>query len=88
VVIAPGGGAACVVANIGPTLVLIFASVLSAQRSKVARSRVELFEQIRRDRRASGLSIRDWWRSIICTAGRCARRAGKRSADAEEDVSA
>jgi transcriptional regulator with XRE-family HTH domain len=33
--------------------------MLSAWRSKVARSRVELFERIRRDRRVEGLSIRD-----------------------------
>jgi transposase len=48
-----------VVANSGPTLDLIFMSLLSAWRSGMARSRVELFEQIRRDQRASGLSIRE-----------------------------
>jgi transposase len=48
-----------VVANIGPTLVRIFSSVLSAWRSEVARSKVELFEQIRRDSRGGRLSIRE-----------------------------
>jgi transposase len=48
-----------VVANIGPTLVRIFSSVLSAWRSEVARSKVELFEQIRRDSRDERLSIRE-----------------------------
>jgi transposase len=48
-----------VVANIGPTLVRIFSSVLSAWRSEVARSKVELFEQIRRDSRDQQLSIRE-----------------------------
>jgi transposase len=48
-----------VVANFGPTLVLIFTSLLSAWRSGMGRSRVELFEQIRRDQRAGGSSIRE-----------------------------
>ena len=48
-----------VVANFGPALVLIFSSLLPAWRSGMARSRVELFEQIRRDRRAGGSSIRE-----------------------------
>jgi transposase len=47
-----------VVANVGPTLVRIFTSS-SVWRSEVARSRVELFETIRRDRRLEGLSIRE-----------------------------
>src|SRR6059058_3794103 len=58
VVTALGGGRR-VVANSGPTLVLIFTSLLSAWRSGMARSRVELFEQIRRARRAGGSSIRE-----------------------------
>jgi len=37
----------------------IFTSELSAWRAEMARSRVELFEQIRRDRRVEGLSIRE-----------------------------
>jgi len=48
-----------VVANFGPTLVLIFTSLLPAWRLGMARSRVELFEQIRRDRRTGGSSIRE-----------------------------
>ena len=48
-----------VVANFGPALVLIFSSLLPAWRSGMARSRVELFEQIRRDRRAGESSIRE-----------------------------
>jgi Glucose-6-phosphate dehydrogenase, C-terminal domain len=47
------------VANSGPTLDLIVTSLLSAWRSGMARSRVELFEQIRRDWRAGGSSIRE-----------------------------
>jgi transposase len=48
-----------VVANCGSTLDLIVTSLLSAWRSGMARSRVELFEQIRRDWRAGGSSIRE-----------------------------
>jgi hypothetical protein len=48
-----------VVANSGPTLDLIVTSLLPAWRSGMARSRVELFEQIRRDWRAGGSSIRE-----------------------------
>jgi transposase len=48
-----------VVANFGPTLDLIVTSLLSAWRSEMARSRVELFEQIRRDWRTGGSSIRE-----------------------------
>jgi transposase len=48
-----------VVANVGPALDLIVTSLLSAWRSGMARSRVELFEQIRRDWRAGGISIRE-----------------------------
>ncbi len=59
VVISPGRVGRRVVANFGPTLDLIVTSLLSAWRSGMARSRVELFEQIRRDRRAGGLSIRE-----------------------------
>jgi transposase len=59
VVISPGGVGRRVVANIGPTLDLIITSLLSAWRSGMARSRVELFEQIRRDWRAGGSSIRE-----------------------------
>jgi transposase len=59
VVISPDGVGRRVVANFGPTLDLIVTSLLSAWRSGMARSRVELFEQIRRDRRADGLSIRE-----------------------------
>src|SRR5690348_4851075 len=40
-------------------MVLILTSLLPAWRSGMARSRVELFEQIRRDERAGGLSIRE-----------------------------
>jgi transposase len=48
-----------VVANFGPALDLIVTSLLSAWRSGMARSRVELFEQIRRDWRAGGTSVRE-----------------------------
>jgi transposase len=48
-----------VVANYGPTLDLIVTSLLPAWRSGMARSRVELFEQIRRDWRTGGSSIRE-----------------------------
>jgi transposase len=48
-----------VVANSGPTLDLIVTSLLSAWRSGMARSRVELFEQIRREWRAGEVSIRE-----------------------------
>ena len=48
-----------VVANVGPTPVAIFTSGLSAWGSGMARSRVELFEGIRRDRRTEKLSIRE-----------------------------
>jgi hypothetical protein len=57
-------------ANFGPALVLIFASVSSARRSGMARSRVELFEQIRRDQRAGDLRSGSWLGSIMCTGGR------------------
>jgi hypothetical protein len=53
------GGARRVFTNVGPTLGAIFTSGSSAWRLKVMRSRVELFEQIRRDRRIEGLSIRE-----------------------------
>jgi len=53
------GGARRVFTNVGPTLGAIFTSGFSAWRSNVVRSRVELFEQIRRDRRIKGLSIRE-----------------------------
>jgi transposase len=59
VVISPGRVGRRVVANIGPALDLIVTSLLSAWRSEMARSRVELFEQIRRDWRAGGSSIRE-----------------------------
>jgi hypothetical protein len=45
------------VVNSGPTLGLIVTSLLSAWRSGMARSRVQLFEQIRRDWRAGEVSI-------------------------------
>ena len=46
----------------------------------MARSRVELFEQIRRDQRAGGSSIRSWPGGIGAgTGGRCARRWPARS---------
>jgi transposase len=48
-----------VVANCGSTLDLIVTSLLSAWRSGMARSRVELSGQIRRDWRAGGSSIRE-----------------------------
>jgi hypothetical protein len=48
-----------VVTNVGPTLVVIFTSSWLAWRSDEVRSRVELFEQIRRDGRREGLSIRE-----------------------------
>src|SRR5664279_6537233 len=44
---------------LAPPRIRIFTSVSSAWRLGMARSRVELFEQIRRDRRVEGLSIRD-----------------------------
>jgi hypothetical protein len=59
VVISPGRVGRRVVANYGPTLDLIVTSLLSAWRSGMARSRVELFEQIRRDWRAGEVSIRE-----------------------------
>jgi transposase len=59
VVTALAGGVRRVVASFGPTLDLIFTSLLSTWRSGMARSRVELFEQIRRDWRAGGSSIRE-----------------------------
>jgi predicted DNA-binding protein (UPF0251 family) len=55
----PAGGARRVVRMLAPPLAAIFTSGLSAWRSKVVRSRVELFEQIRGDRRIEGLSIRE-----------------------------
>lgn len=48
-----------VVANVGPTPDAISTSMLSSVEVEMARSRVELFEQIRRDRRVEGLSIRE-----------------------------
>jgi hypothetical protein len=45
--------------SVGPTLGAVFTSGLSAWTSKVVRSRVEVFEQIRKDRRIEGLSIRE-----------------------------
>jgi transposase len=59
VVIMPAGGVRRVFTNVGPTLGAIFTSGVSAWRSQVVRSRVELFEQIRRDRRFEDLSIRE-----------------------------
>jgi transposase len=59
VVIMPVGGARRVFTNVGPALGAIFTSDFSAWRSNMVRSRVELFEQIRRDRRIEGLSIRE-----------------------------
>src|SRR5436305_6343949 len=58
VVIIPPGWVRCVVTNVGPTLVQIVSSVVGGEVGQV-RSRVELFEQIRRDRRVEGLSIRE-----------------------------
>ena len=40
----------------------------------MARSRVELFEQIRRDWRAGGHRSGSWRSGIMCTGGRCGRR--------------
>ena len=59
VVISPDGVGRRVVANFGPTLDLIVTSLFSARRSGMARSRAELFEQIGRDWRAGGSSIRE-----------------------------
>jgi hypothetical protein len=39
----------------------------------MARSRVELFEQIRGDRRVEGASIRSWLTVIVCTGARSGR---------------
>ena len=58
-VLMPAGGVRRVFTNIGPTLGAIFTSDFSAWRSQMVRSRVELFEQIRRDRRIEDLSIRE-----------------------------
>src|SRR5437763_10359858 len=44
---------------LAPPWFRIFTSLVSAWRSGMVRSRVELFEQIRRDRRVGGLSIRE-----------------------------
>jgi transposase len=59
VVIASGWVGRRVVSNCGPALDLIVTSLLSAWRSGMARSRVELSGQIRRDGRAGGSSIRE-----------------------------
>lgn len=58
VVIIPPGWVRCVVTNVGPTLVQIVPVVVDGEVGQV-RSRVELFEQIRRDRRVEDLSIRE-----------------------------
>jgi transposase len=58
VVIIPPGWVRCVVTNVGPTPVRIAPSVIGGEVGQV-RSRVELFEQIRRDRRREELSIRE-----------------------------
>jgi hypothetical protein len=49
----------CVVTNCGPTLDAICTSLLSGVEVEMARSRVELFESIRRGRRVEDLSIRE-----------------------------
>jgi transposase len=59
VVIASGWWAGVSSRIVAPTLDLIVTSLLSAWRSGMARSRVELFEQIRRDWRTGGSSIRE-----------------------------
>src|SRR5579875_174505 len=58
VVIIPPGWVRCVVTNVGPTPVRIAPLVIGGEVGQV-RSRVELFEQIRRDRRREELSIRE-----------------------------
>jgi transposase len=58
VVIIPPGWVRCVVTNVGPTLVQIVPVVVDGEVGQV-RSRVDLFEQIRRDRRLEQLSIRE-----------------------------
>jgi transposase len=58
VVIIPPGWVRCVVTNVGPTLVQIVPVVVGGEVGQV-RSRVDLFEQIRRDRRLEQLSIRE-----------------------------
>ena len=58
VVIIAAGWVRCVVTNVGPTLVQIVPVVVGREVGQV-RSRVELFEQIRRDRRLEQLSIRE-----------------------------
>jgi hypothetical protein len=58
----------------GPTLVAIFMLMLPAWRSGMARSRVELFEQIRRDRRVEKLSIRELADRYRVIGARCGRR--------------
>jgi hypothetical protein len=45
----------CVCTNVGPTLFVVFLLYWSVGRSAGVRSRVELFEWIRRDRRVEGL---------------------------------
>jgi hypothetical protein len=58
VVIIPAEWVRCVVTNVGPTLVQILPDVIGGEVGQV-RSRVEVFEQIRRDWRLEQLSIRD-----------------------------
>jgi hypothetical protein len=59
VVTTPGGGAGVSSRMLAQPVVAIFASCPSAWKSHLARSRGKLFEQIRRDRRIEGLSIRE-----------------------------
>jgi transposase len=58
VVIIAAGWVRCVVTNVGPTLVQIVPVVVDGEVGQV-RSRVDLFEHIRRDRRLEQLSIRE-----------------------------
>src|SRR5665213_4470949 len=58
VVIIPPGWVRCVVTNVGPTLVQIVPVVVDGEVGQV-RSRVDLFEHIRRDRQLEQLSIRE-----------------------------
>ena len=63
-----------VVANVGPTLGSDLHVGSSAWRSGQVRSRVELFEQIRRDRRPGDRRSGSWRSGIGCTGARCGRR--------------
>ena len=77
------GGVRCVVTNVGPTLVQIVPVARRPRRpsgrSVRMRSRVELFEKIRRDRRSVSCRSASWRIDIRCTVGRCAKHSPTRS---------